>query len=265
MKYRIEDTVLTVKDGLFRSRSLALDALRLVSLMIDASSRWYVVTTSTGISSIDLDAVDDEEYKRIYSELAMMLLKSRDSELECCRIILADYDGGSAVVSLKDVRRQNLPIFESLGRHRQARRDRRARWLENDPRVELVSVFGSTAILTKEGFVRGRRQIAWNQVGKIQIEVYGLRTDLLILPRGRSGGIFDLKRRRYSLNFIPKKLKELYSAECFFWLDRRRGDAARSVPRAVNPQRPGERGTCGVPRRNEDSESCRRSTASPAP
>lgn len=38
--------------------------------------------------------------------------------------------------------------------------------------------------------------------------------DVLTVPEGL------FKRFRYSLPFVPGKKKELYAAECFFWLHR---------------------------------------------
>jgi hypothetical protein len=223
--YRIEDGVLTVKAGPFRNSSLSLDSLRLVHLMLDTQHRWYVVTSSMGISSLDLDAVDDGEFESVQSELLSMIAQSKPSQLEGGRLALADYDGGSVLLPLKDVKRQNLPIFEALETYRDTRRKRRNQWLSDDSEVEIIGVFGHTAKLNAEGFARGKRKIPWAQVAKIQVETYGIRTDLLVLPRDRSGGIFDFRRRRYSLPFVPSKYKELYSAECFFWMNQCGGEA----------------------------------------
>ncbi len=224
-RYRIEDGVLTVKGGPFRNCSLSFDALRLVYLMLDTQHRWYVVTSSMGISSLDLDAIDDEKFESVQSELLSMIARSKPSELEGGRLALADYDGGSVILSLKEVKRKNLPIFEALEPYRNTRRRRLNQWLSDDPEVELVGVFGHSAKLNAEGFARSKRKIPWTQVAKIQVETYGIRTDLLVLPRDRSGGMFDFRRRRYSLPFVPSKYKELYSAECFFWMDRCGGEA----------------------------------------
>ncbi len=224
--YRIDGDTLMVKEGLFRSRALALEALRLVYLLVDTSSRWYVVTSSKGMSSIDLDAMGDESFEGLQAVLAATIMESKPSHLTGGRLVLADYDGGSAIISLADVKRQNLPILESLVRSRDARRKRRDVWLAGDPVVELAGRFGGKAVLTAEGFTRGKRRIAWAEVGKIQTETHtAAGTSLLVLPRGRSGGIYDLKRYRYSLRFIPSKLEDLYSVECAFWLDRCRSAA----------------------------------------
>ncbi|MFV2073180.1 MAG: hypothetical protein ACC742_11090 [Thermoanaerobaculales bacterium] len=75
-------------------------------------------------------------------------------------------------------------------------------------------------VWTRKGF-RCKRFIAWSDVGSVQTETTnGMFTDLLLLPHGAGGGIFNLRRYRCSLRFIPGKKKELYAAEFFFWLQR---------------------------------------------
>jgi hypothetical protein len=58
-------------------------------------------------------------------------------------------------------------------------------------------------------------------------------TDLLVIPKGVSSGMFGFKKYRYSLRISLKK-KEMYIAECDFW---RSGEptvkGATDVPRQI--------------------------------
>lgn len=44
-----------------------------------------------------------------------------------------------------------------------------------------------------------------------------MATAQFVLHEGRSGGIFGLKKGKYSLAGIPTKKKEHHVAECNFW------------------------------------------------
>lgn len=221
---RLEGDVLRVREGLLRSTELRLDELRLLFLVVQTSARWYVVRSSQSMAFIDLDGErgSDPELQQM---LAGVLRQRRPGG---GWLALADYDGRSAYLPLAAVARGAPSLLEALAATRAARSERRQRWLASSPAVELRGSLGATATLTPAGFQRGRRFLAWPDVGAIQVETTnGLRTDLLLIPRGRSGGMLDFKRYHYSVTFVPGRRKELYQAECTFWTDRA---AARRGP-----------------------------------
>jgi len=220
---RLEGDVLRIREGFTRRTVLDLGALRLAFLVVRTSARWYVVASSTSMAFVDLDGGDDRERAAVETMLTAVLGQRRASGGS---LALSDYAGGSALMPLEAVRRGAPDLVAALARTRPRRLAARQRWLAGSPRVDLRGSLGAVATLTPDGFRRGERFIAWTEVGAIHVETTnGLRTDLLILPRGRRGGMFDLKRFHHSLPFVPGRRKELYQAECTFWLGR--ADQAR--------------------------------------
>lgn len=218
-RYRLDGDVLTVPEGLLRRRSLSLGSLRLVYLIAATSGRWYVIASSQGLSYIDLDGVDHGTFSAFADEISNAIHgKASPSGLW---LALADYDGESTLIPVAALKRARLDPIPTLAASREARQKRRDAWLSGNPSVELRSHLGACARLDRTGFQRGKRSIAWRDVGSVQTETTnGIVTDLMLLPHGSSGGMFNFRRLKYSLRFIPGKKKELYAAECFFWLQR---------------------------------------------
>ncbi len=218
-RIRLDGDVLTVPEGLIKRSSLSLGSLRLAYLIAATTGRWYVVASSQGLSYIDLDNLDDESYSALADEISSTI--DGHGSPSGLWLALADYDGTSALIPLANLKRAKIDPMPALTATRDARRERRNAWLAGSPSVELKGNLGACARLDPDGFRRGKRFIAWPNVGSVQTEsTNGVRTDLLLLPHGSSGGMFNFKRFRYSLPFVPGKKKELFAAECFFWLQR---------------------------------------------
>ena len=215
---------LTVREGLVKRLTLSLDSLRLVYLIAAASGSWWVVTSSQGMAYVDLDAQNRSTLAGLTEEISTII--SGRANASGLWLALADYSGGSALIPLSSLERARLDPMPSLAATRETRLQRRDAWLAGDAFVELKGNLGACARLDPSGFTRGKKFIAWSDVGTVQTETTnGIRTDLLLLPHGSSGGIFNLKRYRYSLPFVPGRKKELYAAECFFWLQRTHASA----------------------------------------
>lgn len=215
---RLQGDTLQVTEGLTRRTTLRLEELRLAYLVVRTSARWYVVASSQSLGFVDLDGLDDERAAETDRLLSEVLGQRR---VTGGWLALADYSGGSAYLPLEAVRRGAPGLLDALVTTREVRRRRRESWLGGSPMVQLRGSLGAIATLTPTGFARRGRYIPWSDVGSVNIETTnGLRTDLLLLPHGRRGGMFDFKRFRHSLPFVPTKRKELYQAECTFWIDR---------------------------------------------
>ncbi len=90
-RFRLDGDVLTVPEGLMKRSSLSLGSLRLVYLIAATSGHWYVVTSSQGLSYIDLDGVDHGTFSGLADEISNTIHgKASPSGL---RLALADYDG----------------------------------------------------------------------------------------------------------------------------------------------------------------------------
>jgi hypothetical protein len=224
---RLQGDTLQVREGISRRTALRLDELRLVYLVVRTSARWYLVASSQSMAFVDLDGLDDAHSAELERMLRDVLAQRRPAGGS---LALADYSGGSAYIPLEAARRGAPDLLEALARSSEVRRRRRESWLAGSPMVQLRGNLGATATLTPTGFARRGRYIAWSDVGSVNVETTnGLRTDLLLLPHGRRGGMFDFKRFRHSLPFVPTKRKELYQAECTFWIDRLRAASAPTL------------------------------------
>lgn len=216
-RIRLNNNVLTVPEGLFKSTTFALDSLRLVFLIAATSGQWWVVTSSQGMSYTDLDGLNEKAFSGLATEISSTVLGQGSAS--GLWLALADYGQASTLIPLSTLKRARLDLMPALAATRENRRQRRTTWLSGSPFVEIKGNLGSSARLDRSGFKRGKRFLAWRDVGAVQTETTnGIRTDLLILPHGAGGGIFNLRRFRYSLSFVPGKKKELYVAECMFWL-----------------------------------------------
>jgi len=56
-------------------------------------------------------------------------------------------------------------------------------------------------------------------VGNLQIDTNNVITRFLVIPKGVGTGYFSLKKFKYFIS-IPQKKKELFIAECNYWISR---------------------------------------------
>jgi len=212
-KLKLQENQIIIKEGLFKKVSLPLDSLRLLYLVSPGTFKWYVVTSSSQTEFYNLDALPEEIFKELLKELSEQLKKEKAHRLTGIKLCLAGYDNHSALISFKDLKLSKIDLFEKLLTYRKERLRELAEWLKNNPQVEIKG-----AALNKEGFRKGKNKfIDWKDVGAIQSETVNFNTSVLILPKGSSGGMFNLKRYKYSIQRIPEKKKEIYIAECNFW------------------------------------------------
>jgi hypothetical protein len=197
-----------------------MDALRFIYVFLPESLKsWFVVSSSSGIEGYELDSVADENINDLSRKFDDMIRRERAYKLSGITLCLADYENHSVIVPLKDFKSSKIDIFSTLLLHRPQRLARRREWLAGQPEVVLRGVMGQQAVLDSRGFRRGKKILAWQDVGTLQINTVNFSTNLLVIPKGVSSGFFGLKKHQYSLGISLKK-KELYIAECNFWMSR---------------------------------------------
>jgi hypothetical protein len=217
-KIGLEENKLIVKDGIFKSNTLALDDLRLVYLFLPESLKsWFVVTSSSGIEGYNLDSVTDDKIHELSQNFDEMIRREKGYKLSAIKLCLANYENRAALVSLKEFKGSKIDIFSQLLRYRTERIGKRKQWLKGNPEVVLKGVMGQQAVVNARGFRRGKKMIAWEDVGTMQINTVNFSTNLLVIPKGVSSGYFSFKKHQYSFGISLKK-KELYIAECDFWM-----------------------------------------------
>ncbi len=230
-KFTLSDNLLEFKQGMFKKISLPLDSLRIVTLFLPGSSKWRIFFSTSESEYINLDLLPEENFSGIIKSLTEIWDKlseqtdkkitDRDklSALDCIKLYLVDYDNNFAGISLKDIKLSNVDFFEKLSSNRKERINRLEKWKGSNPEVVIKGSWGSTAVLSKEGFKKGKNLMPWNEVDTIYEETsHSLTsmTTLYVLPKGVKSGLFSFKKFGYGMR-VPTKQKELYKVECNFF------------------------------------------------
>ncbi len=230
-KITVKENDLVIKEGITKKTVMPMDALRLVYVFLPESLKnWFVVTSSSGIEGYDLDDVAEKNINDLSRKFDDMIHQEKAYRLSGIKLCLADYENRSIIVPLKDFKTSKIDIFSTLLLHRQQRLVKRREWLDSQPEVVLKGVMGQQAVLDSRGFRRGKKFISWEDVGTLQINTVNFSTNLLVIPKGVSTGFFSLKKHQYFLGISLKK-KELYIAECNFWMSRL--DQGTNVPQQL--------------------------------
>lgn len=214
----ISENVLTVKEGWSRPVSLTLDALRLVYIFYPGTFKWYVVSSKQDINGYNLDALPEDKISSVFGEFKSILDQKKTTGMGNVKLCLADYNNQSVMFTFKDLKASNVDIFEALMRYRKPRIDKLNKWLASYPVVSIKGGMGQEATINHEGFRHGKKFVDWKDVATIQIaEKHFGMSDMLVIPRGVSTGMYSFAKFKYSLGNISTKKKELYIAECNFW------------------------------------------------
>lgn len=217
-RIKIIDNQLMIREGFFKKSVFHLDSLRLIYIFLPESLKsWFLVSSSAGIESYNLDSVSDENIQSLTQTFDEMVRQEKAYKLSGIKLCLADYQDRSVIVPLKYFKHSQVNIFDYFLKYREQRMEKRREWLGSAPRVTLKGLFGQRAIVDARGFHRGKKSIAWKDVGQLQINTVNMSTDLLVIPQGIGTGFFSLKKYHYSLRISLKK-KDLFLAECNFWM-----------------------------------------------
>lgn len=210
--------VFNLKEGLFQSSQWHLDQLRLFCIIVPGSTKWRVVASSQEQSFHFPDLMPSEDAAILYSHFDELCSSGNPNDLSGIKLCMASYDNNGSVISLHKLKKNSTALMAGLYHFRSKRSERLEQWLAGNPQILLRGGLGSRATLDKNGFHLKKRSLSWPQVEKINTETTnGLVTHMFVLPEGRSGGLFDMKKGKYALARIPTKKKELYAAESFFW------------------------------------------------
>jgi hypothetical protein len=208
------------KSGFGKTSQWSLDRLRLFCIMVPGTFKWKIVTSTQDQWYFFPDLLAGNDAHMIYDLMEDVLLSGNINDLTGIKICMAPYDGPGLVLDLKKLKNSSIDLLAALYHYRTVRSETLSEWLSNDPQVLLWSRLGSKAVLNKDGFHLNNRSLSWQNVKSIKTESLTslfTTTHLYVLPEGRSGRFFDLKKGKYALKLIPTKQKELYAAECQFW------------------------------------------------
>ena len=206
-------------DHIFRHKEQwHLDQLRLFCIIVPGDFKWRVVTSSQEFVFLFPDLLPSDEAETIYGLLDELLSSNNPNDFSGISLCLADYQNQGDEFSLHKMKKTRASLLAGLYKYRQDRVKKLQQWLADNPQVILKGGLGSKAILDQDGFHVKKKTLAWPEVNTISVETMnGFITHMFVLPEGRSGGMFDLKKGKYSLARIPTKKKNLYVGECNFW------------------------------------------------
>jgi hypothetical protein len=208
------------KSSFNKSSQWYLDQLRLFCIILPGSFKWRVITSAQEQHFLFPDILPEDVENEIYELMEAFVLNGNVNDLKGIKVCISHYDNAGEVFDLGKLKTRSVELLTALYHYRQERREKLNQWLSNKPQVILRGGLGSKAILNQDGFHLKRKQITWQDVKGIQTESLTslfTTTHLYMLPEGRSGGFFDLRKGKYALKLIPTKQKELYAAECHFW------------------------------------------------
>lgn len=212
------NSVFKLKEGLFKSSQWHLDELRLLSIVIPGSTKWWVVGSSQEQAFLFPDLLPPEDATLVYGHLDELCSNGNPNHFSGIKLCMAGYDDEGTVLDLQKLKKNRTALLAGLYHFRNKRVERLKQWLAGNPQILLRGGLGSRATLDKNGFHLKKRSLAWTEVNKISTETAnGLVAHMFVLPEGRSGGLFDIKKGKYALARIPVKRVDLYSAEAHFW------------------------------------------------
>ncbi len=216
--FEMEEKVqkISIKEGLTGSSEWNFEDIRLYCFVVPSGFKWRVVSSTQETSYLFPDTMDEEVALEFYRMLEQFISGKNKNMLSGVKIILIDYNNRGSAYELRKLKNAKS-LLAGLYNYRETRKERLDKWLEGNPSVTLTGGLGSKATIDKDGFHLKKISLAWPDVARITSETtYGLSC-IFVLPEERSGGIFDLKRAKYSLARVPAKKNEIYSAELFFW------------------------------------------------
>lgn len=208
------------KERLSKSSQWPLDQLRLFCLIVPGSFKWRIVTSSQEQWFFFPDLLPSEEAETIYGLMDELSTSGNPNDFGDIKICLANYDSKGTVLNLRKLKKNSTALLAGLYRYHAERSKKLKRWLSDDPQVTLTGGLGSRALLNRDGYHLKKIKLTWPEVKSINTESLSslfTTTHMYVLPEGRSGGFFDLKKGKYALKLIPTKEKDLYAAECHFW------------------------------------------------
>ncbi len=196
--------------------SLRLDSLRIVFLFVPETCDWRFVEATAGRNLVNLEELADEDLAELTGQASAL-----GAEAGGFSLLLEDYTGRSASISLADVRASGVDLLGELSRHREVRRGKLAEWMRAGPGLIVTGALGDRVTLDPKGVQAiGGERMPWEELDRIECEpnpaedLHGYR----FIPRP------DSASSEFSMR-IPDRKAELFTAEYTFWrsVSRRQG------------------------------------------
>ncbi|MCD4777010.1 MAG: hypothetical protein K8S15_13290 [Candidatus Aegiribacteria sp.] len=216
-KLKLINNQLVSKEGLSKKKLILLDELRLLYVFFPPTLKsWFVVSSTSNIQWLNLDALSADEIERFSSDYDQLIKEEKGFFLSDIKLIMADFHNNYSIFTLKDFKKAGINIFSILLSYRTERLQRLHQWLQTDPQVQMVGVMSQKALVNSRGFRRGNKVLDWDDLETLKVNTANLSTFLLLIPKGVSTGMFSFKQYKYTIGISEKK-KEYYVAECDFW------------------------------------------------
>jgi len=205
---------LTVRQRGMAEFDFPMDKLRYIYVLMPGKFWTVLVYSSQQTLCADLDLLPDEAY----SKLAALVSNSGSvGGLSQVRFCIADYNGNFGQFNAKEMQLSNVEVLAELRKHRPTRLALRRAWFAGDPKITLAGAFGYKAVMDKAGYHRGSHLVAWNNVGKIQVQITnGVAAVFYVIPQGVSSSSFSLAKGKYGIS-ISIRRQDICTTEVNFW------------------------------------------------
>ncbi len=217
----LEGTCLNiVSKGLFSSKtvSLPLDSLRLIYLFLPETFKLRIVQTNVQYHYVNLGPLANEAYV----ELSVLLSQQDAYNRERIHIVLKDFSGQEATISLKELTSNGINLFPHFAQYRRARNQKLNTWLQGNPHVK----FGLNMVIGADGIGTPNKSywMTWNALDKFTIFSTGSATIFNFIPTKAS------QIKQFGAGGIPVAQTQSNLAEIDFW----RALAQPKAERATN-------------------------------
>jgi len=149
-----------------RTVALPLNTLRKVFLFMPEKYGWYCAQTTASPRCANLDDLSDDELADLLAKLAA--LKAGRGKFS---LLLEDYIGRCAILSLADIDESGIDLLAELGQHRRERRQKVADWTRHGPGLIMTGALGDHATLGPQG-VRANTGpfMAWTELDRVEVQ-----------------------------------------------------------------------------------------------
>lgn len=218
-KMTLQGNTLTIRTGLWKQLSFALDTLRYICLLCPGDLLGSNhVRNARELQAVQLDFLPETIVSRVFQRLTELLNTEKRAVLKQITFCFADYNNRTVMLSGNDLKQIGRDLFEMLLVYREDRLDRLNAWITEQPNMTIPGPWGHKAVLTQAGFRNGSNElIVWQKVKKMSIEQQSFgRSTLYLFPKGVNKDTLSFKRYLYALRISTSQRNQVY-AECHFW------------------------------------------------
>jgi hypothetical protein len=234
-KVALEGETLTFRRGRLSSEteSLPLDALRLVYLFFPTQFNWRPLRQSKyRYQYQNLDALSDDAF----SELRAAISEQPGFLVGDFSFVLADFQGRVVKILWKRLSADGIDLMTEIRRHRETRREKLARWLEENPSITIEAKGGSfraSISVNAAGVAQGSKKfIPWNDLEKIEMS----RVQSFVEAHYFRFVPHKAGRRKKIITGVSPKQAEACLAELDFWQSAGRAPSTEGARAAAEPR-----------------------------